>query len=396
MIELTPTDEQEAMADTARRFATEQILPVIEAAERTDGHLSRDEYLSLFAKATATGLHALLVPEEHGGAGRTQLDNAIVQEELGVVDAGIGSSLNLTMTMPSMLVAGAAEPRRSEWLRAIVEADDFVLSGALNEPNVAGSELFCPDPDPSIGIRTRARRDGDHWVITGQKAAWVSNAGVARAYLVFARTGPDDAPAMASTSAFLVPADTPGVSTGARTELLGMRASWHAEVMLDDVRVPADHLVGEPDRGLELMGAASAGMAVGLAATFVGVARSAQERAHAYALERHSWGKPIIEHQAVALKLADMRVDTQTARLLVWDAAAAVDRGDPAAMWKVPAAKTHAVDVAIRNAQRAVEVFGANGVARGVGPEKLLRDAWVGYSCDFTRDVLRLQVVSAP
>ncbi len=394
MIELSPSDEQRDMIDVARRFAGERIAPVVEAAETAggNGHVSRRDYLDLYARAAAIGLHALLIPEEYGGAGRSTLDNALVQEELGAVDIGIGASLNLTMSVPALIVAGASDDLRSEVLTAFVEADDHVLAGALNEAGVAGSELFCPDPDPSLGIRTRARRDGDDYLVTGTKAAWVSNAGVAKAYLVFARTGPDDAPAMASTSAFYVPASTPGVSTGARTELLGMRSSFHAEVLLDDVRVPAAHRLGEENRGLELMGAAGAGMAVGLAAGYVGVARRALDLAVGYAGERRSWGVPIGRHQAVALKLADAAVDVQTARLLVWDAALAVDAGDPAAAWKVAAAKTHAVDVAIANAGRAVEVFGASGVARGVGPEKLLRDAWVGYSCDFTRDVLRLQI----
>ena len=143
---------------------------------------------------------------------------------------------------------------------------------------------------------------------------------------------------------------------------------------------------------MELMGGASSAMAVGLAAAFVGLARAAFEQALAYSGERVSWGVPIRRHQAVGLKLADAAVDLQTARLLVWDAAAAVDRGDPAAGWKVAAAKTHAVDVAIANAERAVQVHGGAGVSRGVGPEKLLRDAWTGYSCDFTRDVLRLNI----
>jgi acyl-CoA dehydrogenase len=136
-------------------------------------------------------------------------------------------------------------------------------------------------------------------------------------------------------------------------------------------------------------------MAVSLAAGFVGLARAALEASVAWADERRSWGRPIRQHQAVSLRLADMAVDLQTARLLVWDAALAVDQGDPAAMWKVPAAKTHAVDVAIANAERAVQIHGATGVSCGAGPERWLRDAWTGWSCDFTRDVLRLQIADA-
>jgi len=391
MIDLRLSDTHEEMRDTVRRFAARDVAPVVAAAVRGDGHVGREEYRAIVRAAASFGLHSMLVPEEHGGAGRTCLDNAIVQEELGAVDVGIASSLNLLMTMPNMVVVGGTPDQRKRWLPRLVEGDGHVLAGALNEPGVAGSELFCPIDDPALGLRTRATRDGDRYVLDGAKAGWVSNGGVADTYLVFARTS-HDAPAMATTSAFLVPAGTPGLRVGPRTELLGMRSAWHAEVVLDQVVVPAADRLGEEGRGLELMGAASAGMAVGLAAGFVGLARRALEGSVAWSNERSSWGRPIRQHQAVSLKLADMAVDLQTARLLVWDAALAVDHGDPAAMWKVPAAKTHAVDVAIANAQRAVQLHGATGVASGAGPEQWLRDAWTGYSCDFTRDVLRLQL----
>ena len=395
MIDFQLDDEQQMMRDTARTFAAREMAPLVELAEReSGGHVDRASYLAFFRAATEIGLHSMMLPVEYGGTGRSCLDNALVQEELGAVDVGLGSSLGLTMTVPNMIVVGGTEDQKREWLSELVAADDHVLAGALNEPDVAGSELFCPVADPSLGIRTKARRDGGDYVITGAKAGWVTNGGIAKSYLVFARTA-SDGPAMATTSAFYVPADTPGLSTGPRTELLGMRSSWHGELFLDDVRVPASRRLGEEHRGLELMGAASAAMAVGLAASFVGVARTAFDLALAYSNERMSWGQPIRRHQAVSLHLADAAVDLQTARLLVWDAAVAVDRNDPAAAWKVAAAKTHAVDVAIANAERAVKLHGAAGVARGIGPEKLLRDAWTGYSCDFTKDVLRLALADA-
>jgi acyl-CoA dehydrogenase len=389
--DLRLSPEQLDIQATARRFATDQLRPASDAADRGDGHVGADDFRAIVAAAAGFGLHAMLIPEEFGGAGLTCFDSVVVQEELGAVDVGLAGSLNLLMTMPAMIVAGGDEAQRAVWLRRFVESDGHVLAGALNEPGVAGSDLFCPVDDPAIGIRTTAERVDDGYRINGAKAGWVSNGGVADTYLVFARTAADG-PALTSTSAFLVPADTPGVAAGARTELLGMRSSWHAEVVFDDVVVPVENRLGAEGRGLELMGASSAGMAVALAAGFVGLARTALEISVQWAGARRSWGRPIREHQAVSLRLADMAVDLQTARLMVWDAALAVDAGDPAAMWKVPAAKTHAVDVAIANAERAVQIHGASGVARGVGPERLLRDAWTGWSCDFTRDVLRLQI----
>ena len=395
MIDFQLTDEQQMMQSVARGFARDVMKPVADESERCriDG-TDRDLYLQFFAHATKTGMHAMLIDEEFGGAGRTCLDNAIVQEELGAVDVGLASSLNLTMTVPAMIAEGATQALRRAWMEDIVRSDHHVLAGALNEPGVAGSELFCPSADPALGIRTRAVRVGDEYVINGTKAGWVSNGGIATAYVLFARTS-SDGPALATTTAFYLPADSPGLSTGPRTDLLGMRSAWHAELFLHDVRVPAAHILGAENHGLELMGTSSAGMAVGLAAGFVGLARTAFETALEYSGHRLSWGVPIRQHQAVALQLADALVELQTARLLVWDAAVAVDNKTSDVTWKVAAAKTHAVDVAIANAERAVKIHGATGVASGAGPEKLLRDAWTGYSCDFTKEVLRLGIIAA-
>jgi len=391
MVELTLTALQQDLQQVTRSFATGEIGPAVAAADRSGGHLEPEEYLRLFRSAAAIGLPAMLIPERYGGTGLTTFDNAVVQEELGAVDVGLAGSLNLTMTLPAMIVAGGSHQQCEAWLSELVSSDELVLAGALNEPSVAGSELFCPIPDPDLGIRTTATYDGSEWLIDGAKAGWVTNAGVAQRYLVFARTSFAE-PAIASTTAFYLEADRLGLTTGPRSALLGMRSGFHAEVLLDGVRVPDDRRLGDEGGGLRLMGESSAGMAVGLAAGFVGLARTALADLLDHADTRRSWGQPLRSHQAVALQIADAAVDLQTARLLVWDAALAVDHGDPAASWKVPAAKTHAVDVAIANAERSVRIHGATGVSSGAGPEKLLRDAWTGYACDFTKEMLRLSI----
>lgn len=389
------TDEQEQLRDTTREFATRELAPLVAEAERGDGHVGRDAVRQLVKAAAAVGLTGLLVSEECGGAGLGAVENALVQEELGAVDAGLASSLNLTATVLDLVEAGSPEPERTARLQAAC-AGEVLMAGALNEPSVAGSEMFDPAPTPSSYLRTRAVRDGDDWVIDGSKAGWVSNAGAATHYLVFARTS-TSAPAVVSTSAFWVPEDTPGLSLGPRTELLGLRSAVHAELFLDAVRVPGSALLGSEGEGLGLMQVAGGRMVVGLAAVFVGVARAAHELALAEASTRTSWGRPLREHQAVALHLADGAMELRAARLVVQDAARAVDDGAPpeqlAAL--LPAAKAQAVDVAIRNAERAVKVLGGMGVTRGGGAEKLLRDAWTGWSCDFTGDLLRLGVAAA-
>ncbi len=391
------SDERRALVDTVRLFGSREVAPAIAAADReSGGHLSREAYLRLYASAAGIGLPGLLIPEDFGGSGRGCLEHCLVQEEIGAVDAGFAASLALTMSVVEMVRVGGNGAQQDRLLRAVATGSDHILAGALNEPSVAGSDLFDPMPQASGGIRTRAERQGESYVLTGAKAGWVTNAGIAREYFVFARTSLDT-PAPLSTSCFLVPADAPGLSVGARSELLGLRSGWHAELYLDAVRVPASARLGPEGGGLPLMQASTPGMPVALAAVFVGLARRAYDEALAWASTRQSWGRPIREHQAVALMLADMSMDLTAARLLVHAAARAVD-GDPTAgdlPVLVPSAKARAVEVAIANAQRAVKVFGGSGVTVGLAPEKLLRDAWTGYSCDFTGDLLRLGVAAA-
>ncbi len=390
------SQEQAQLAETVRAFARDRIIPAVAAADREDrGHLPVATFRDLAGAAADLGLTGLLIPAEYGGGGGSHLDSAAACEELGAVDAGFAAALNLTMTVPGLIIAAGTEAQRAQWLPEIA-AGRHVLAGAMNEPSVAGSDLFDPEPGPGAGYATRAVRTGGGYRIDGAKVQWVSNAGVASAYIVFARTALDR-PAMASTSAFWVPAGTAGLSCGPRSELLGLRSGFHAEVLLDGVEVPEDARIGAEGRALELLMTSTPGMAVGLGAVFVGLARAALELTVDYTGQRHSWGRPVREHQAVALELAAMAVEVRAARLMVRDAAQAVDAGAPPSELAVavPAAKTRAVDAAIFCAERAVRLHGAAGVTSGAGPEKLLRDAWTGYSCDFTREMLHLGIANA-
>lgn len=384
--------ERQALMEAVRAFARDKVAPAARAAQEPGAELSPARYAGLMGAAAELGLPGLLIDPRYGGGGGTHLDNALVAEELGAVDAGIASGLNLTMTVPGLVAAAGTAGQREDWLPPVA-AGAHILAGALNEPSVAGSELFNPQPGAGPGLTTRATRVDGGYRIDGAKAPWVTNAGVATAYIVFARTGS----AAESVSAFWVPAATPGLSCGPRSRLLGLRTGFHAEVVLDGVRVPETARIGPEGQALRLLMTATPGMAVGLAAVFVGLARTALEQTLAYTSERRSWGRPIREHQAVALELAEMAVEVRAARLLVHDAARALDEGaapDELAV-AVPAAKTRAVDAAIGCAQRAVRLHGATGVTTGAGPEQLLRDAWTGYSCDFTREMLHLAIAAA-
>ncbi len=373
------------LAGTVRAFATEKVAAHLHPDDRMDAGAYRD----LVRQAAGLGLTGLLIPEEYGGSGGAHSDAVVVAEELGAVDAGFAAGLSLTMTVPGLVLAAGDADQRARWLPPVA-AGEAILAGAMNEPSRAGSELFNPEPGPETDFRTRAERERDTNVLDGAKAAWVTNAGVATDYIVFARTAPG------AGTAFWVPAGTPGLTTGPRSHLLGLRSGFHAEVLLDGVRVPATARIGAEGDGLRLLMTSTPGMAVALAAVFVGVARAAYEMTLAFTTHRRSWGRPLRQHQAVALELAEMAIEVRTARLLVREAAAALDDGAAPGELAVllPSAKTRAVDAAIRCAQGAVRLHGATGVTTGAGPEKLLRDAWTGYSCDFTRELLHLGIAA--
>lgn len=393
MIDFSLTQEQELLQSTARNFAGAEIAPAVQQLTKARAAGMAVEpwpyCKELFRKGWELGFTRLLVPEAFGGVGARMIDAVILLEELGAADIAIAADLfALNMTVPLIILAGGSPAQQQEFLPLICSRPT-VLSGALSEPNVAGSELFTQDPSPKMGIKTFARRDGDNYTLQGQKSAFVTNCGIADHYFILARTNLDR-PLWESISVFFVPAAAPRLTAGARTRMSGWHTGHHAELFIDNVEVAAGRLIGGEGQGAKIMGSLPQ-MAVGLAATFVGLARAAYEYALEYAKKRMSMGVPIIQHQAVALKLADMYCDYHAARLALWDAAIACDAAPMiAATLKAPLAKTMAVDASIRNAERALQILGAYGVTDEYPTAGWLNDAWIGYSCDFTRDMLRL------
>ncbi len=389
MVDFTLSKEQVLIQDTARRFAENEIRPVAEQidaqAHDTD---SWAQCRPLFEKATALGFTTFYIPETYGGAGRGPIDGAIFMEEIAAVDIGIAMTLGATMGYPMFILVAGTEEQKQKWLPALCDGNLHILAGAQSEPDVAGSELFCPYPDPKLGLHTTARRDGEDYILSGAKAGFITNAGIADAYFVVARTSMEVAPSQ-SMSLFYIPADLPGLSVGKRTQMLGMKTGHHAPIYFDDVRVPSGNRLGSEGDALAILGAV---LGQGLGAPFVGLARAAYHYALNYAKERRSWGKSLIEHQAIALMLADMEIEVQAARLLVWDAASAGQNRNPSVSVKAMAAKIYAVDVAIKTAQNAVKILGAYGVTREYRASKYLCDAITGYALDFTGDVLRLRI----
>jgi alkylation response protein AidB-like acyl-CoA dehydrogenase len=400
LIDFTLTDEQLLLQQTARDFARSEIAPVVDRVLKQRAAGGDPEpwplCVDMFRKGWELGFTRLLLPEAIGGGGGRMIDAVILLEELGAADVSVAADLYaLNMTVPLIVAAGGTPEQQREFL-PLIASRPTVLSGALSEPNVAGSELFTQDPSPKMGIKTFARREGEgagaRYVIRGNKSAFVTNCGIADHYFILARTSLDK-PLWESISVFFVPADAPGLKPGARTRMAGWHTGHHAELYVDDVVVPASRLIGGEGLGARIMGSLPQ-MPIGLAAAYVGLARSAYEYALDYAKKRVSMGVPIIQHQSVALKLAEMYGDWHAARLALWDAAIDCDANPMrAATLKAPLCKTMAVDAAIRNAEKAVQILGAYGITDEYPTARWLNDAWIGYSCDFTREMLRLGMV---
>ncbi|MDF5730163.1 MAG: acyl-CoA/acyl-ACP dehydrogenase [Rhizonema sp. PD38] len=395
VIDFSLTQEQQMLQKKARDFAQNEIMPIARKIDESNDSKIVPWHLcqSLFRKGADLGFTSLLLPQEYGGMSGKCTDFVLVQEELGAADVSIACSyFNLTAAMSLFITRGGTIEQQKRIFSYINSGEPLLFSAVESEPLVATSDIFCPYPDSKIGMRTFAQRDGDTYLLNGTKSASITNAGIADIYFILARTDLNK-PQQESLSMFYVPGDTPGLSFGNRTEMIGWKPSHHAEIHLDNVRVPVENLFGQEGKAGELLMLLPE-VAIGLAASYIGLARAAYEYALDYAKQRVSWGRPLIEHQAVALKLADMMVNTQAARLMVWDAAHAADTSPQLAAIKAPAAKTFAVDVAIKNAQTAVEILGGYGVMKESQAGKFLADAWIGYSCDFSRDILRLGLVN--
>ncbi|MFW5918988.1 MAG: acyl-CoA dehydrogenase family protein, partial [Halanaeroarchaeum sp.] len=290
------TDEQRAIRSAVREFGEEEIEPV--AAEHDqEGSYPAD----LVQQAADLDLVAPSIPTEYGGAGMGKLESTIVTEELWRADPGIGSAIGSRGFGTTMLVEFGDEWMKEEWLPRVANGESATAS-AISEPG-HGSNV--------AGIETRAEADGDEYVLNGNKM-WITNGTVADAAVVMAKTDPDAG--HRGITAFLVPTDLDGFTAEKIDNKLGIRASDLAELVLDDVRVPAENVIGEKNRGFhQLMEFFAAGR-VSVASQAVGAAQAALDAAQEYATEREQFGQEIAEFQAIQHKIAEMATNVEAAR----------------------------------------------------------------------------------
>lgn len=361
MIEFELTDEQKQIQDMTRKFAQNEIRPVAPQIDRDPVHPFPRELMNKMAQ---NGFFDMFIPKEYGGIGADYLTMCIVSEELGVGDAGIAVSLLESLAIVKPLVDFGTEEQKKRFLPVLADKGEAKLCGlAVTEPG-HGSDIATLD--------TTAVLDGDYYILNGSKR-FITNAGIAYLYLVFAMT--DKAKGPKGQSAFLLTDDTPGLSIGKVEDKMGHRTCQNAELILEDAHVPKENLLGKEGDGFKVcMVTFDLTRPVYSGAVAVGLARAAYEYALQYSKEREQFGKPIFAQQAISFKLAEMATLIEAARLLVWRACWTLDQGAVATKY-VSMSKFFSAEIVMKVTTDAVQVLGGYGYMRDYPVEKYMRDA---------------------
>lgn len=367
------SDEERLFRQSVRRFARERIGPHVRQMD--EAGVFRQELLSEMAEL---GLMGIEIPEEFGGPGGSFFQAVLAVEEIAAVDpsASVIMDVQNTLVVNALLRWGTAA-QKTTYLPKLVAGT--VGAYALSEA-VSGSDAFA--------LQTRARRDGDNWVLDGRKL-WITNAAEAALFLVFANANPEAG--YKGITCFLVERDTAGFAVGKKEDKLGIRASSTCELLLDGVRLPAASIVGDIGRGYKVAIETLNEGRIGIGAQMLGLARGAMEHSVAYAKQRKQFGKAIAEYQGVQFTLAEMAVQVEAARLLVYNSARLRDAGKPF-VTEAAMAKYFASDIAEKVASAAVEIFGGVGFTRDYPVEKLYRDAKVGRIYEGTSNMQRVVI----
>ncbi len=373
MIDFSLSDEQKALLAEARRFAEERIIPVAAEADK-----EAKFPIEVFRQAWELGFVNVTIDEEYGGAGLGQLDNALLSESLAFGCTGIQTSmLANTLALTPIKLAGNEEQKK-KYLGMLAEEPLFA-SYATTEPT-AGSDVAA--------LKTRFEKKGDDYVLNGEKC-WITNAGMASFYVVFATADPDKK--HRGIAAFIVDRDSKGLSVGKHEDKLGQRASDTAAVHFENVVVPKTNLLAEEGKGFKLAMETFNETRPDIAAMATGLMQRCLEESIKYAKERKAFGVPIGEHQMVQAMIADMAIATEATRLLYRKAAWNLDQGirDPISS---AYAKAYGADAAMQVATDAVQVFGGNGYVRDYPVEKLMRDAKLLQIYEGTSQIQRVVI----
>ena len=368
------TEEQQMMRQMVREFAANEIAPFVERMER--GEFPRP----ILEKMGELGLMGITVPEQYGGAGMDFTSYIIAIHEISKVSATVGVILSVhTSVGTNPILYLGTEEQKQKYVPKLARGE-YLGAFCLTEPG-SGSD--------AASLKTTAVRDGDHYVLNGSKV-FITNGGEADTYIVFARTNLEEKGSK-GVSAFIVEKQTPGLVIGKDEKKMGLHGSRTVQLSFEDMRVPAENLLGQEGHGFKIAMANLDSGRIGIAAQSLGIAEAALEHATSYAKERIQFGKPIAEQQGIAFKLADMATNVEAAKLLVYHAAFLRSNGMPcgkeASMAKLFASKT-----AMENAIEAVQIFGGNGYTEDYPVERLFRDAKVCEIYEGTSEIQRLVI----
>ncbi|MGW0777554.1 acyl-CoA dehydrogenase [Streptomyces sp. NPDC002835] len=367
-----PAEEHDMLRETVRSLAEAKIAPFAAAVDE-EARFPQEALDAL----VSSDLHAVHVPETYGGAGADALATVIVIEEVARVCASSSliPAVNKLGSLPVIL--SGSEELKKKYLGPLAKGDGM-FSYCLSEPD-AGSD--------AAGMKTKAVRDGDFYVLNGVKR-WITNAGVSEYYTVMAVTDPSKR--SKGISAFVVEKGDEGVSFGAPEKKLGIKGSPTREVYLDNVRIPADRMIGEEGTGFATAMKTLDHTRITIAAQALGIAQGALDYAKGYVKERKQFGKPIAEFQGVQFMLADMAMKIEAARQLTYAAAAKSERGDADLTFQGAAAKCFASDVAMEVTTDAVQLLGGYGYTRDYPVERMMRDAKITQIYEGTNQVQRI------
>jgi butyryl-CoA dehydrogenase len=373
-MEIELNEEQTLLRDNVRRFAEEVVRPRAKEIDRT-GEFPRQ----FFTQAGEMGLTGVAVPEEYGGAGMDTVSYCLVIEEISraCANSGVILSVNNSLVCDPLLKFGSEEQKRE--LLAPLAAGRKLGCFGLTEPG-AGSD--------AASLRTSARRDGDDYVLDGSKV-FITNGTDADLALVFATVDP--AKKHRGITAFVVPTDTPGFRRGVHEVKLGVNASGTTELVLEGVRVPASHRLGEEGDGFRIAMTTLDGGRIGIAAQAVGIAQAALTDALAYAQQREQFGQHLADFQAIQFYLADMSTELDAARLLTWKAAWAKDRGKRFTL-EAAQAKLFASEMAQRVTNKALQIHGGYGYSRDYNVERYFRDARITEIYEGTSEIQKMVI----
>jgi len=367
-------ESQRMIRDTMRAFARERLAPYAAEWDRT--HAFPREALRELAQL---GAYGIVVPERYGGAGLDYVSLAVALEEIAAGDGATSTILSVQNSLVCRPILAFGDDAQKERYLKRLASGEMLGCFCLSEPHV-GSD--------AAAIATRAVRDGEHYVLDGVKQ-FITSGKEADLAVVFAVT--DKVSGKKGISAFLIETRTPGYVVARIEEKLGQRASDTAQIVLEGCRVPAANRLGGEGEGYRIALANLEGGRIGIAAQSVGMARAAFEAALAYAHERHSFGRPLIEHQAILFRLADMATEIDVARQMVWHAASLRDAGEPC-LKEASMAKLFASEMAERVCSAAIQVHGGYGYVADFPVERIYRDVRVCQIYEGTSDIQRLVI----